>query len=714
MTSDIKKPYTIEQGLANLPAALQPLTEHNRWAVWRWEQNSKGKWQKPPYQVRDPDSHASTSDPTTWATYPEAVAVVQAGDADGITYMLTAEDDLGAIDLDDCRDPNTGSIDRWAQFFLQSARHSYHEVTPSGTGLRIWGHVKGDSLNRKFTLEIEGKKVAAELFRRTNKALTITGAQINGIRRLTNIDTALIWAERWGERQKEETRKATAAANGGAVANGSGKSKHKIEDFDRMVREGPMNGENRSDLFHACVGHYLGCEWSIEQLIEFFEQNPNGVACRYIAEGRLRSEVERSASKYPRRRRSKKQKKAKEDADEKAVPPREETKPCTLDGVHAVFRKWLGEEYDIGMLDAMLAVVASEKLAGDPAWLLAISGAGNAKTETIMSVQKLGAEIISTIASEGALLSATAQKERDPSATGGLLRKIGERGILAIKDFTSILSTDSNTRTSVIAALREIYDGHWVRNVGTDGGRTLEWQGRLVVIGACTTAWDQAHGVIAAMGDRFVLVRSDSNLNRIAAGRRAILNTGTEKQMRLELAEAVAGLISQVDPDQDIELTDDERDHILRAANIVTLTRTGVEVDRKGDIIDAHAPEMPTRFAKQLSQILRGAIAIGHTREAALALVTRCARDSTPPLRLAVLEDIAAHPDSPILEVRRRLQRPRTTTDRALQALHVLGLLVCTETEELRANGVRYHRKYSLAQDVTLDALCTRKTTIGI
>ena len=48
-------------------------------------------------------------------------------------------------------------------------------MTPSGEGLRIWGLADGDPLNRKFTLEIDGKRIAAELFRCTNKALTITG-----------------------------------------------------------------------------------------------------------------------------------------------------------------------------------------------------------------------------------------------------------------------------------------------------------------------------------------------------------------------------------------------------------------------------------------------------------------------------------------------------------------------------------------------------------
>lgn len=75
-----------------------------------------------------------------------------------------------------------------------------------------------------------------------------------------------------------------------------------------------------------------------------------------------------------------------------------------------------------------------------------------------------------------------------------------------------------------------------------------------------------------------------------------------------------------MDPGQDYAITDDEIGHILHAANIVTLARTGVETDYRGDIIDAHAPEMPTRFAKQLSAVMRGGIAIGMPRDHALAL----------------------------------------------------------------------------------------------
>jgi hypothetical protein len=389
--------------------------------------------------------------------------------------------------------------------------------------------------------------------------------------------------------------------------------------------------------------------------------------------------------------------------EEQKKPP--DVALCSRDAAHKTFRRWLGDDYDIATLDAVLAVAASERLPGDPPWLLIISGPGNAKTETAQATSKLGAHIVSTLTSDAALLSATPRKQKAKTATGGLLRKIGERGILAIKDVTSILSIDRNLRATILAALRKIHDGRWVRNVGSDGGQTLEWKGRLVVIGACTTAWDHAHGVISTMGDRFVLIRSDSHKGRITGGLRAMRNTGDETTMREELADAVAGVVSQVNPQDKHPLTDDELNRIVHAADLVTLARTGVETDYRGDIIDAHAPEMPTRFAKQLTQIMRGALAVGMSRPEALRLVIRCARDSMPQLRLAILRDVNANSDTRVIDVRRRLQKPRTTIDRALAALHILGLLTCREEEQDYGGKPRNVRHYSLADDVDLTAI---------
>jgi hypothetical protein len=376
---------------------------------------------------------------------------------------------------------------------------------------------------------------------------------------------------------------------------------------------------------------------------------------------------------------------------------------CSLEECHKVFRKWLGNKYDIDTIDAVIAVAAAERLPGDPVWLMIVSGSGNAKTETVQATSKVdGARIVSTISSCGALLSASPRRQQTKGATGGLLREIGDRGLLIIKDVTSILSQDRNTRSEVLGALRELHDGRWARSVGVDGGKTLEWKGRLVIIGACTTAWDAAYAVVAEMGDRFIYIRpnSDNDEMRIESGTHALDNVGQEAVMREELANAVAGVILGMKTDTACDVSMDEKKRILAISNLLTRTRTAIERDYRGNVIDSHDPEMPTRFAKQLIQMMRGALAVGMARDDALRLILRCAWDSVPKLRLQLLRDVAKNPDTHAAAIRRRMQKPRFTIDQAMEALHALGLLTCREEEKVQGTRTVWVRHYSLADRV--------------
>lgn len=377
----------------------------------------------------------------------------------------------------------------------------------------------------------------------------------------------------------------------------------------------------------------------------------------------------------------------------------------TLADVHDAFRTWLGPDYDLDVLDIVLGVAATHHLDGDPPWLLVIGGSGDGKTETVSSLEGAGALVVSTIASEGALLSASSAQTRAKDATGGLLRQIGERGILVVKDVTSILSSNANMRAQVLAALREIYDGRWVRLVGVDGGRSLAWVGRLIVVGACTTAWDTAHTAISAMGDRFLLVRSDSTVNRIAKSRKARQNIGREVAMRAALLGSVAALLATVTAAPVPELPEADWLDLEEAAELVARSRTAVEADYRGEPIDAHAPEVPTRLLKQLGQLMRGALAVGVTQERAWALAHRVARDCIPPARLAILHDIAEHPDSTAGDVRRRLEKPRSTVVRLLEGLHALHLVVCDEVEIVPGKPWTTKMIYRLSPTVNRAAL---------
>jgi hypothetical protein len=690
-------PTPIEIGGAGVNSVVAELSRLDRWVCWRSEDRGGPKPTTVPYTPAG--NKAKSTDPRTWSTFHECwQAAFVGGRFDGVGIVFDGSDELLGIDLDDCVED--GRASDWA-FEIIRGCNSYAEISPSGTGIKIFalGELPEPG-RRNGKLEIYAK---ARFF-------TVTGEHFDGSpETLANAQPEIdrLWAQHFKQRKKSN-----GAAHGDLPSYPGRKAIDALLQ-DRMAADlwhqrfnvTPSNDRSQSGWDLAFASYLMRKGLGREQAASFLrayryhheptkgKQDRDAYIWSSIDQASVDSEDETFNS-----------------VDGESQPKPKARRQYNLAETHAVFRRWLGSEYDTATLNAVLAAAAAERLPGDPLWLLVISGPGNAKTETVQSLRGAGGYITSTITSEGALLSATAKRDRSKNSTGGLLRKIGERGLLVIKDVTSILSADRHARGPVLAALREIYDGLWERNVGSDGGQTLTWQGRIVVVGAVTTAWDTAHSVVSAMGDRFVLIRADSNTGRLQAGKRAMRNVGREEVMRTEMAEAVGGLIEAVDPAQAIDLTDDETNRILRAANTVTRARTGVEFDYRGEVIDAHAPEMPTRFAKQLSQILRGGVAIGVDRQDALDLAIRCARDSMPPLRLELLHDVANHFGARVIDIRRRVNKPRMTVDRQLQALHILGLLTCQETEEIRYGREVQVRHYSVSADLDLAALsCAQK-----
>ena len=193
-----------------------------------------------------------------------------------------------------------------------------------------------------------------------------------------------------------------------------------------------------------------------------------------------------------------------------------------LDAVLETFRSWLYLP-DPGPVYVACAGVAVNRIDRfDPTWIVLIGAAGSGKTEALNATTGLEGIYLAGTLTEASLLSGTPRKDTAAGASGGLLREIGSSGILVLKDFGSILSMHREQRANVLAALREIYDGSWHRDVGTDGGRRLHWEGRVGLLAGATTVLDQHHGVMAQLGERFLLHRIKV-LDPARRGRRASL-----------------------------------------------------------------------------------------------------------------------------------------------------------------------------------------------
>jgi primase-polymerase (primpol)-like protein len=103
--------------------------------------------------------------------------VAQGGGADGIGLALLGTS-YDVVDLDHCRDPDTGAIDAWADIWVHQANGAYVEKTPSGEGLRIIGLGKGGKLQRRWKIKGWREKAGIEVYRNCERYITITGAPI--------------------------------------------------------------------------------------------------------------------------------------------------------------------------------------------------------------------------------------------------------------------------------------------------------------------------------------------------------------------------------------------------------------------------------------------------------------------------------------------------------------------------------------------------------
>jgi hypothetical protein len=108
---------------------------------------------------------AKSTDPATWRSYPEALAAHETGRYAGLGRVIVWGEGIVGVDLDHCRSPETGNLTPRAREILEHL-DSYSEVSPSGTGVKVWVRV---------TLERSYVKPGIEVYSR-GRYFTVTGS----------------------------------------------------------------------------------------------------------------------------------------------------------------------------------------------------------------------------------------------------------------------------------------------------------------------------------------------------------------------------------------------------------------------------------------------------------------------------------------------------------------------------------------------------------
>ena len=355
-----------------------------------------------------------------------------------------------------------------------------------------------------------------------------------------------------------------------------------------------------------------------------------------------------------------------------------ESATATLAEVEETFRRWLLMP-DMGALRFALTLLVGHRLKGDPTWGLIVAPPSGSKTEIIRALESVpGVYPLSELTAR-TFASGLDCGKRDPS----LLTRLSNH-VLALKDFTTVLTMHREERQAILAQLREIYDGRYDKAWGT--GKEVHWRGRLGFIAGVTPIIDVHHAVHQVLGERFLLFRS-SQPDRREMALAAMRGRGHETEMREELRDIMARFAAGLSCDCPPPMPESYEGCLASLADVVSTARSGVIRDQRNrDLTLAPEPEAPARLAKQLAAItLAHAIIRGAEQVADVdyRFAFKVARDCIPSVRLLVMDALARATDYVSTStIAAAVKYPTTTVRRALEDLAALGIVAISKAEK--------------------------------
>lgn len=137
--------------LGEAPLTLAALAKSQRWVAWQ-SQDRPGA-DKPTKTPVNPmaGANAKSDQASTWSNRANAESraakLPKPYGLGGVALILGIHDGvaIGGLDLDTCRNPQTGELAGWTRTFLDTL-HTYAEVSPSGTGIKLFFRYDPDAL----------------------------------------------------------------------------------------------------------------------------------------------------------------------------------------------------------------------------------------------------------------------------------------------------------------------------------------------------------------------------------------------------------------------------------------------------------------------------------------------------------------------------------------------------------------------------------------
>lgn len=349
---------------------------------------------------------------------------------------------------------------------------------------------------------------------------------------------------------------------------------------------------------------------------------------------------------------------------------------------------------DLIIIEVMVAIALAVKLEGDPIWLMIIGGSSSGKSEIINTLNKVQWNTPVSSLTENSFLSS--MKGKDGAETS-LLKRMGTKGMLTFKDYTSILSMRPEKRDLIVSQMREIFDGKLEKKSGN--GNNPSWEGKMNCILAVTPSIFTKEGESAGMGRRtlnYIMPELDNDREMCLRSMENTIDIQEKREMLqnafAEYIDEQSKILPEVLPEVDIELSHE----LIDLAIFMTQARTPVEREYNGDLKLVHSKEKPTRAFGQLQGLARVLAWVSGGQNILskdhLTILYKIAIDGIPQQRMDALKIMAKYNRIRCSAAAKEINRPSDWLKRHAEELNWLE--ICDRKTEGSADVFVLKKKY--------------------
>ena len=330
----------------------------------------------------------------------------------------------------------------------------------------------------------------------------------------------------------------------------------------------------------------------------------------------------------------------------------------------------------------LCAFIVANRMPIPPPWLFIIASSSGGKSALLNSLANVRGFAPLDDMTANTFLSGMKKAGQETS----FLHQLPTMPFIVMKDFTTILSKNKETKAAIMGLLRKIYDGEMSKRTGQ--GDKLDWEGKVGVLGGSTSSIHTKLREFSDMGER-LLFYGFKQPDRRKLGEMILNKKIDDIEAKKAMREAFAGYLDSGSvniPEEQPILDPETKKDLLDLSDLTTKARSAVERDeysRDKRVLMVHYEEQVGRFLKQLMAMAYGLIVINlnETGQAIMLPEDRkalygIALDSIPLMRRMVLQVLCEYDSASTKALGVRLGLPTDTVRHALEDLNAHQLVV--------------------------------------